>query len=204
MRKPRNTSALPNFSTFVDDKGRDCCVFEGIVYPRTVNGYYRSGRWVLLHREVWRFYNGEIPEGYHIHHKDEDKSNNKLDNLELVTPKEHYEKHKDSLVATTKLTHAAKKADGTSLFVYNNPAKLEKNRKLLSDLAIERMNRPESREFFSKRMVEVHKTKAPVEYTCLFCGQSCTSLAMRKALFCNNNCGRKYHRRNKKLQDAGQ
>lgn len=38
-----------------------------------------------FHRVIWFYFNGEIPEGYEINHKDEDKSNNSLDNLELLT-----------------------------------------------------------------------------------------------------------------------
>lgn len=39
----------------------------------------------LFHRVIWFYFNGEIPEGLEINHKDEDKSNNTLDNLELLT-----------------------------------------------------------------------------------------------------------------------
>lgn len=39
----------------------------------------------LAHRLVWRHFNGSIPEGLTINHKDGDKKNNRLGNLELVT-----------------------------------------------------------------------------------------------------------------------
>ena len=42
-----------------------------------------------VHRLVWSAFHGEIPEGYEINHIDEDKTNNRLDNLELVTRKEN-------------------------------------------------------------------------------------------------------------------
>lgn len=42
-----------------------------------------------VHRLVWCSFNGKIPEGKQINHKDEDKTNNTLDNLELVTCKEN-------------------------------------------------------------------------------------------------------------------
>ena len=32
---------------------------------------------------------GEIPKGYHVHHKDGNKQNNRVDNLEILSPKEH-------------------------------------------------------------------------------------------------------------------
>ena len=63
---------------------------------RSVNGYY----WVQLclnnvskvssvHRLVWLVFNGPIPEGLQINHKDENKANNALLNLELVTPSQN-------------------------------------------------------------------------------------------------------------------
>lgn len=43
-----------------------------------------------LHRHVWRLHNGkEIPEGYIVHHKDENKYNNHPSNLELRREDEH-------------------------------------------------------------------------------------------------------------------
>jgi hypothetical protein len=38
-----------------------------------------------IHPLVWKTFNGDIPEGYVINHKDENKTNNKLSNLELLT-----------------------------------------------------------------------------------------------------------------------
>lgn len=41
------------------------------------------------HRLVWRYFNGVIPEGYTVNHKDGVKSNNVPDNLEPVTYSEN-------------------------------------------------------------------------------------------------------------------
>ncbi len=38
-----------------------------------------------VHRVVWEAFNGPIPERLEINHKDLDRANNRLDNLELVT-----------------------------------------------------------------------------------------------------------------------
>ena len=46
-----------------------------------------------LHRVVWEYYKGEIPDNMHIHHIDGNKSNNDISNLELLTPHEHAKKH---------------------------------------------------------------------------------------------------------------
>ena len=39
----------------------------------------------LVHRAVWEAFNGPVPDRLEINHKDLDKTNNRLDNLELVT-----------------------------------------------------------------------------------------------------------------------
>ena len=45
-----------------------------------------------VHRLVYMAHIGVIPEGMQINHKDEDKTNNCIENLEVVTPKQniHY------------------------------------------------------------------------------------------------------------------
>lgn len=42
-----------------------------------------------VHRLVWEAFVGPIPEGMQINHKDENKTNNSLKNLEIVTPKQN-------------------------------------------------------------------------------------------------------------------
>ncbi|NDG19355.1 MAG: hypothetical protein EB117_13935 [Betaproteobacteria bacterium] len=43
----------------------------------------------LVHRMVWEAFNGAIPHRLEVNHKDLDKTNNRLDNLELVTHQEN-------------------------------------------------------------------------------------------------------------------
>lgn len=63
---------------------------------KTRNGYYMVNlrrnnvkKYSSVHRLVWSAFNGAIPEGLEINHRDEDKANNALLNLELVTRKEN-------------------------------------------------------------------------------------------------------------------
>ena len=43
-----------------------------------------------IHRLVARTFIGDIPKGYHVHHKDGNKQNNKVDNLEIIHPAKHH------------------------------------------------------------------------------------------------------------------
>lgn len=52
------------------------------------SGYYQvrvSGRLTLVHRVIWELLNGEIPDGMFIDHIDQNKLNNDIQNLRLVT-----------------------------------------------------------------------------------------------------------------------
>ncbi len=48
-----------------------------------------------MHRAIWEYYNGEIPKGYVVHHKDLNLANNDITNLEILTLAEHRKLHND-------------------------------------------------------------------------------------------------------------
>lgn len=68
--------------------------FNGEKFTLRNNRYYGKtyGDRELMHRYVWRFYKGDIPKGYDIHHKDRNKTNNKIENLEIYEKSEHARK----------------------------------------------------------------------------------------------------------------
>lgn len=66
-------------------------LFRGEAYYLCGFYFQRDGR--RLHRVVWEAFNGEIPDGCHIHHRDGDRANNHPSNLELLTPDEHRKEH---------------------------------------------------------------------------------------------------------------
>ena len=47
----------------------------------------------LLHRLIYEENFGPIPEGFHIHHLDNDKNNNALENLVLISKSNHHKLH---------------------------------------------------------------------------------------------------------------
>lgn len=56
--------------------------------------HYGAGRkHILEHRIVWEAEHGPIPPGMVIHHRDGNKLNNTIDNLEMMTNAEHMRHH---------------------------------------------------------------------------------------------------------------
>lgn len=55
--------------------------------------FYKNGKEILAHRMIWEKYHGKIPKMYVIHHKDRNKLNNDIFNLQLTTSSEHSKIH---------------------------------------------------------------------------------------------------------------
>jgi len=102
------------------EEWRDVKGYEGIYRVSNCGGliHYRDGKWQSLsiknrygwyltirlfkdgkvetkriHRLVYEAFVGEIPNGYAVHHKDFNRQNNRVENLEVLSKKEHTKKH---------------------------------------------------------------------------------------------------------------
>ena len=83
-----------------------------------VNGYrvisIRNGATKLacrVHRVIWISQNGIIPDGYVIDHINNNKQDNRIDNLQLLTPEENSNKAKEDGLYKTGLDNKATKLD---------------------------------------------------------------------------------------------
>lgn len=59
------------------------------------DGYCRlniTGNSYLVHQLVWVYFKGPVPRGYEIDHIDNNKLNNSIENLQLLTPKQNNDK----------------------------------------------------------------------------------------------------------------
>ena len=77
------------------DTGRLCkCAISQDGYPtywlQASSGQYKPA---AAHILVAQAFLGERPEGYQVHHKDEDKANPRADNLEYLSRSEHRQEH---------------------------------------------------------------------------------------------------------------
>lgn len=86
----------------IDKNGRIIKVKEHICKVKNSKGWYLTlvlnnglgeHKTCRVHRLVWESFVGDIPNGYVVHHKDDDKQNNHLENLQLVSTMDHHKIH---------------------------------------------------------------------------------------------------------------
>ena len=176
--------------------------FNDVTYHKDPSGHYGSHEGI--HRTVWQYYNGEIPEGYLIHHDDENPKNNASSNLVLKTKSEHRREH---VTAAPIADRKPMKCDrcGKIFDAYDNGAKLHFCPECRAHAHYERKKFPITcewcgKQFFSKskatrycssacwgKAVSVrngrHETK-----TCPICGKEFTARISEHKIFCSRKC----------------
>lgn len=157
--------------------------FNGNHYVRDdKTGYYLChdgyGAGHRLHRDVWEFYNGKIPKGYDIHHKDHDKSNNDIDNLELLSKTDHLKKHGEEL------TDEERERRRKNLISNAVPA------------AVGWHKSEEGKEWHNKHYEEMKDNLYQKStFICEHCGKEFEAIKNRKNKFCSNACKSAYRRK---------
>lgn len=147
--------------------------FNGVTYYLCGNYYQHKGK--RLHRAVWEAYNGEIPEGYHIHHIDEDRHNNQIENLALMPGLDHMRHHAQE---------ESRRENGKKAII----------------LAVQRApawHRSEAGAAWHSEHAKAYWANAPQNtYICDLCGKEYKSTAVRHTghHFCGQNCRAKFGR----------
>lgn len=152
--------------------------FNGIRFALVKGGKYFTNTTLhkSMHRYVWEYYNGKIPKGFEIHHKDGNKSNNDISNLECIDSVEHKKLHGRNLTEEQR----------------------EWRRKNVSENA-----RPKAVDWHkSEQGLEWHKIqptyRKPHElkiHVCEQCGKKFETRGKTKR-FCSGACSQKYRRQN--------
>ena len=152
----------------------------GHVWTAKRTGYYQStkeidGKRRWLHQWTWQLENGLQSRGYEVHHKDHNKDNNDISNLELLTTEEHAEHHK------------------REAWVLRSDENRKKNSEQLGSirhLATEWHRSDEGREWHREHRIAMGgapfvKNK---QRTCSFCGTELMHWRPVGVVYCNRKC----------------
>ena len=163
---------------------REEVVWCGKTYRRYPNAKQSSHRRYFscagsfLHRDVWRVTYGEIPKGFHIHHKDGDPANNDISNLECIAGRDHFALHRESRSKRSKtpehLAHLAAIRHKTVDWHKSDEGRAWHRENAKSSLA--------------KARLAVRFSKSPdLHRSCEICGVAFTTRNTRKIL-CSAKC----------------
>lgn len=117
---------------------------------------------------------GEIPKGFHIHHVDKNKDNNKLENLTCIKASDHLRLH-----------GSEPKAKEWAIKLCS----------LIRPLTKEWHSSAAGRSWHKQHAKEMNLGKwDPIKYECGQCGQEFKSSKLSNTKFCSNPCKAKYRR----------
>lgn len=159
---------------------KDIAIFDGLTFRRDKKtGYYLNAKThKRLHVYIWEHFNGAIPAGYHVHHKDFDKSNNDIENLVLLTAKEHLSLHGNSW-DNKRYEQQIKNLN-------------ENARPKASEWHKSEAGREWHKEHYEHMKAVLHKR---AEFTCLNCGKAFKAQSMGQNKFCSNKCRAAFRRK---------
>jgi len=168
-------------------------IYNGLVFTRDKKtGYYLSaksiheGKRIRLHRYVWITEKGEIPEGYDVHHKDENKDDNDIGNLVLLNGVKHqkYHSNKEMLEHYDEYKERFMKFAQPAAAIWHGSEE-------------GRAWHKEHWDNHLKKSIEIKVTKK-----CVMCGDEyqVSSVMRDSSMFCSKKCKAK-HRRDSKVDD---
>lgn len=137
-----------------------------------------------MHVYVWEYYNGKVPKGYHIHHKDENIWNNSIENLECVEGRKHISDHGKQRAA-------------------KNPQFFKDFQSKGIEKAKEWHKSKEGREWHSEHGRKTWVNREYKTHTCQQCSKQFKSRHGGVVKFCHNNCKAKALRARRKLERGG-
>ena len=139
-------------------------------------GSYFQHKGKRLHRTVWEYHHGEIPKGYHIHHKDGNSCNNDINNLTLMQGSIHLSEHMQP---------------------EDRKASARANIKRAVEAAPAWHHSEEGKRWHSEHSKESWDHREYLKYTCSYCGKELYTkniYAEDSNHFCGNTCKAAYRR----------
>lgn len=146
----------------------------------------KTGYWLCstlhkrLHIYIYEKYNGKIPKGYQVHHIDHNKDNNEIDNLKLLTRKEH------NIIHNLEMTEEERDRRRKNLDEKARPKAVEWHKS--------EKGRKWHKEHYEEVKEKLHKK---YNFKCLQCGKKFVSI-QKNSKYCCNACKSKHYRKTHK------
>lgn len=168
------------------ENGGKTAYFRGHKFTRDDRtGYYLGSTMIdgerkRLHRYVYETCHGLIPDGFEVHHRDTDKSNNEPENLHILIGQQHRALHGE--------------------LIKDDPEAMERIRKNLSEKAQPKaciwhgseVGRQWHREHYDKMKDQMYRR---VEKVCDYCGEKYMGTLKNNDRFCSNKCKSAWRRK---------
>lgn len=182
--------------------------FNGLrfTYNKRTEYYHNAKTGKLLHREVFERHNGRIPDGYVVHHKDHNKLNNNIENLELVEKSTHLKNH-NKVIPPKQLEEMRRKSAEWHASEEGHKWHKEQYARYLGKWAEEKMVKTcancgeefetqdrDDVKFCSNRCKSAWRRKKGLDdetRTCEYCGNDFKVNKYSKTRFCSRSCSKK-------------
>jgi len=177
-------------------------IFGGKAFKVDKSGYMHM-KGIRLHRIIWEIHKGPIPKGFDIHHKDGNKLNNTIDNLECISHPEHLSLHMSQNSEKIHRWHKTKKG---RLFLGEKSKTLWKNRKVHTLTCLHCGKEFQAKQIDRAKYCDNNCEQAArrargddlIDRSCAACGKTFRVNKYHKTLTCGYVCGGVYRTRNAK------
>jgi len=193
---------------------------DGIKFYKDSKGYYSGAfKYKRLHVYIWEREHGKVPKGYHVHHKDENKENNELSNLELIEKSRHLSLHsstKENVERIKKVLeekarpaaikwHKSKAGREWHLKHYEDMKdKFHATKEIICLVCEKKVEVPlggggkEGHKFCSNNCKSTHRRRSGVDNikaNCILCGKEFEKNKYSKVVYCSRSCSAKVNRK---------
>lgn len=207
-------------SFFLSKTNRPCKVFNGRKFNLYKGEkYFRGSDNTRMHVYVWEYYNGKTKPGFDVHHKDHNRFNNDISNLELISEFEHHSAHMKDRYSKNKewFIEFAKKGRETGKEWFKTEEgrkqksqRIKKGKKIWANVPIRTSNCELCGEEMTYKCIQEQKYCSPkckqralvkrmqIIKKCEFCGKDFSAYEKAKppVRFCSKSCSSKNMHKN--------
>lgn len=182
-------------------------IYGGRKFKVDESGYLHM-KGTRLHRIIWEIHNGPIPKGYDVHHKDGNKLNNAITNLECLSHSAHLSMHMKENAEKVHAWHKSpegrkKLGDKASKLMASRPFKTFNCPWCHKDFESQNIYRVKYCSIACQQSARRNRGEDNIERVCVICSKPFQVNKYYATITCGYACGSKYRTRNAKGKRHG-